>query len=319
MVTGNYPFPAAKKKILFIAGLENLSKKGFKSLNGKVTCKGFRDAGKYCIFIKGYPVFITFILKCRMKIYTLLFAIALLLLQDRAAAQMERFSKNQYIHNGDTLNYRMLFPDSDTLRRYPLVIFLHGSGERGSDNEAQLKWGVQNFATDKNMVQHPALVIAPQCPLNQSWSNVKRTPNSTAMELQGTPAKPMELLMELIKQTVAKMPVDTNRIYITGLSMGGYGTFDAIERYPGLFAAAVPVCGGGDVSKASSIARIPVWLFHGAEDPAVNVANSVEMHAALLKAGAHPGLSIYPETGHFSWLAAYSDEHMMEWLFRQHK
>ncbi|MBE7174532.1 MAG: phospholipase, partial [Williamsia sp.] len=90
-----------------------------------------------------------------MKIHSLFFAIACLLLQQHATAQMERFSKNQYIRNGDTLNYRFLFPDSDTLRKYPLVIFLHGSGERGSDNEAQLKWGVQNFATDKNMVQHP--------------------------------------------------------------------------------------------------------------------------------------------------------------------
>ncbi len=251
-----------------------------------------------------------------MKIYSFLFAIALLLFQYCAAAQMERFSKNQYISQGDMLNYRMLFPDADTMRKYPLVIFLHGSGERGSDNEAQLKWGVQNFATDKNMVQHPAIVIAPQCPLNQSWSNTKRTPNSTAMELLPTPSKPMQLLRELIQQTVAKMPVDTNRIYITGLSMGGYGTFDAIERYPALFAAAVPVCGGGDVGNASLIAHLPIWMFHGAEDPAVNVANSVEMNAALMKAGAHPGLTIYPETGHFSWIAAYSDEHLMEWLFR---
>jgi predicted peptidase len=234
-------------------------------------------------------------------------------------AQIERFSKNQYVSNGDTLNYRLLFPDADTLRKYPLVIFLHGSGERGNDNEAQLKWGVQNFATDKNMVEHPAIVIAPQCPLNQSWSNVKRSQNSTAMELLSTPSKPMQLVIELIKQLISKMPVDTNRIYITGLSMGGYGTFDAIERYPNLFAAAVPVCGGGDISKASTIVRIPIWIFHGAEDPAVNTANSVEMNAALMKAGAHPGLTIYPETGHFSWLAAYSDEHMMEWLFRQHK
>ena len=116
-------------------------------------------------------------------------------------AQPERFSKNQFIQNGDTLNYRLLFPDADTLRKYPLVIFLHGSGERGSDNEAQLKWGVQNFATDKNMVAHPAIVIAPQCPLNQSWSNFTRP----GMKLQSTPSKSMQLLIALIKQTVCNM------------------------------------------------------------------------------------------------------------------
>lgn len=239
----------------------------------------------------------------------------MLIITTSVNAQMERFSKNQFIQNGDTLNYRMLFPDADTLRKYPLVIFLHGSGERGSDNEAQLKWGVQNFATDKNMVEHPAIVIAPQCPLNQSWSNFTRPD----MKLQSTPSKPMQLVIELIKQLETKMPIDTNRIYITGLSMGGYGTFDAIERYTNLFAAAVPVCGGGDVSLAPTIAHLPIWMFHGSEDPAVKTIYSVDMNAALMKAGAHPGLTIYPETGHFSWLAAYSDEHMMNWLFRQHK
>lgn len=257
-----------------------------------------------------------------MKLLNIVFTCIIFLLIPAAflnAQSSSKFSINQYINNGDTLNYRMLYPDADTLRKYPLVIFLHGSGERGNDNEAQLKWGVQNFATDKNMVEHPAIVIAPQCPTGVSWSNVKRTPNSTTIELQSTPSKPMQLLMELIHKTISEMPVDTNRIYITGLSMGGYGTFDAIERYPDLFAAAVPVCGGGDISKASTIAHIPMWIFHGAEDPAVNTNYSVEMNAALMKAGAHPGLTIYPETGHFSWLAAYSDEHMMEWLFRQHK
>ena len=256
-----------------------------------------------------------------MKLLRVIFIFCTILLCNiqKTIAQADRFSKNQFIENGDTLNYRMLFPDADTLRKYPLVIFLHGSGERGSDNEAQLKWGVQNFATDKNMVAHPAIVIAPQCPLNQTWSNFSRTQGSTKMELQSTPSKPMQLLVDLIKQTISKMPIDTNRIYITGLSMGGYGTFDAIERYPNMFTAAVPVCGGGDLSKSSTIAAIPMWIFAGAEDPAVNPDNSIEMNEALRKAGAHNGFTLYPETGHFSWLAAYSDEHMMDWLFRQNK
>jgi predicted peptidase len=118
---------------------------------------------------------------------------------------------------------------------------------------------------------------------------------------------------------VAKFSIDTNRIYITGLSMGGFGTYDAIERYPNLFAAAVPVCGGGDVSKAPLIAKLPIWIFHGAEDPAVNPSFSITMVEALVKAGAHPGFTQYPSVGHFSWLAAYKDPLMMEWLFRQHK
>lgn len=232
------------------------------------------------------------------------------------AQASSRFSYNKFGNDkGDTLLYRQLFPDADTFRKYPLVIFLHGSGERGNDNEAQLKWGVANFATDQNMILHPAFVIAPQCPEKTSWSNFSRSD----MKLQPTPTKPMELLIALIQQMKKTMPIDTNRIYITGLSMGGYGTYDAIQRYPRLFAAAVPVCGAGDASKAASIAHLPLWIFHGADDPAVNPAYSLEMFQALVKAGARPGFTEYPEVGHFSWLHAYSDPVMIEWLFRQHK
>lgn len=233
-----------------------------------------------------------------------------------ASAQLSsRFSRNRFIDGNDTLNYRMLYPDANALRKYPLVIFLHGSGERGSDNEAQLKWGVMNFATDENMMRYPALVIAPQCPENSGWSNFLRK----EMKLDPVPAKPMQLLIKLIQQLVKTMPVDTSRIYITGLSMGGYGTYDAIERYPHLFAAAVPVCGAGDTSRAAGIAHIPIWIFHGAEDPVVDPRFSLDMFTALVKAGAHPGFTSYPETGHFSWLAAYSDPLLLQWLFRQHK
>src|SRR5690348_1675728 len=193
------------------------------------------------------------------------------------AQSSSRFSYSKFIDGKDTLNYRMLFPDADTFRKYPLVIFLHGAGERGSDNEAQLKWGVMNFATDENMMRHPALVIAPQCPLKTGWSNFLRKD----MKLTPTPSKPMELVIKLIHQLIKTMPVDTNRIYITGLSMGGYGTYDAIERYPNLFAAAVPVCGGGDTSRAASIAHIPIWIFHGAEDPVVNPVYDQQVLQAL--------------------------------------
>jgi predicted peptidase len=236
------------------------------------------------------------------------------------AQSLSRFSYNKYTDGkGDTLNYRFLSPDYDTLRKYPLVIFLHGSGERGNDNEAQLTWGVMNFATDQAMVFHPAFVIAPQCPANQSWSNFSENDKTREIRLQSSPTKPMELIIELIHQFIKTFSVDTNRIYITGLSMGGFGTFDAIERYPHLFAAAVPVCGGGDVSKAASIAHIPIWIFHGSEDSGVNPLYSLDMIEALTKSGAHAGFTQYPEVGHFSWLAAYSDPLMMEWLFRQHK
>jgi len=235
-------------------------------------------------------------------------------------AQASRFSINKYTNDmGETLNYRLLYPDYDTLRKVPLVIFLHGSGERGNDNESQLKWGVMNFANDQMMIMHPAFILAPQCPSNQSWSDFEKFENVREMQLSLSPTKPMKLLIELIHKLIKELAVDTNRIYITGLSMGGFGTFDAIERYPHLFAAAVPVCGGGDVSRAASIAHIPIWIFHGSEDAAVDPGLSLGMAEALNKAGSHPGFTLYPEVGHYSWLGAYSDPMMMEWLFRQHR
>lgn len=237
-------------------------------------------------------------------------------------AQPSLFGYEKFINEkGDTLKYRQLLPVSknDTIRKFPLIIFLHGSGERGNDNEAQLKWGVKNFATDENLKLHPSFLIAPQCPSNLTWANFSENKNSKNIFLQNVPTKPMELLIALINQFVKKFPIDMNRIYITGLSMGGYGTFDAIERYPNLFAAAVPICGGGDTSKAGLIKHIPIWIFHGAEDTAVDPAFSRNMNDALTKVGGHPGYTQYPEVGHFSWIPAYSDPLLMEWLFRQHK
>lgn len=202
-----------------------------------------------------------------------------------------KFSAGRYGEKGDSINYRLLFPDANPLRKYPLIIFLHGSGERGSDNEAQLKWGVEEFASSENMSLHPAIVVAPQCPAGLNWSNFTREKNPADTRLQPSPSKAMTLVMGLIHQLMATMPVDTNRIYITGLSMGGFGTFDAIERYPHFFAAAVPVCGGGDPTRAASIAHLPIWIFHGAEDPAVNPQYALDMVTALTKAGAHPGFT----------------------------
>src|ERR1700689_3171720 len=112
-------------------------------------------------------------------------------------AQPSRFSMEKYISDrGDTLFYRLAFPDADQMRKYPLVVFLHGSGERGHDNQAQLKWGVENFATDQNMMLHPAIIIAPQCPDTMSWANVSREKKTTEIHLQTTPSRTMRLLIE---------------------------------------------------------------------------------------------------------------------------
>lgn len=233
-----------------------------------------------------------------------------------AMAQTKLFSKETYTNkDGELLNYRLLISDYDQTSTYPLVIFLHGSGERGDDNEAQLKWGVKNFATPEVMKNYRPIVLAPQCPANDTWADYSHKDFSH----QQKPTTPMKLLMELIDQVMNKHSIDPERVYITGLSMGGYGTYDLIMRRPELFAAAVPVCGAGDIKKASEIAHIPIWIFHGAKDDVVDPKNSIEMYSALLKEGAQPGLTLYPEAGHFSWIPAYSDPMLMPWLFDKKK
>jgi predicted peptidase len=158
----------------------------------------------------------------RLKLLTVLLSLFFGAKVNLTFAQKSVFSFEKYTNGeGDTLNYRQLYPDYDTLRKYPLVIFLHGSGERGNDNESQLKWGVMNFASDQNMIKYPAIVIAPQCPEKMNWANFSNKKNSREKLLQPAPSKPMELLIVLIRQLIKKLPVDTNRIYITGLSMGG--------------------------------------------------------------------------------------------------
>lgn len=252
-----------------------------------------------------------------MNTIKLLFSVLLMLTSLSSFSQESRFGPMTFVNKkGDSLNYRFLFPDFDPLQKYPLVIFLHGSGERGNDNNAQLQWGVTNFATDFNMKMYKSFVIAPQCPKNQSWSNFKR---GEAVKYNDTATAVVDLLLSLIDSTVKRYAIDTNRIYITGTSMGGIGTYDLMIRRPNFFAAAVPVCGAGDISKANVIKHIPIWIFHGADDVSVSPQYSLDMVQALTKAGAHPGFTQYPSVGHFSWLAAYSDPMLMEWLFRQNK
>lgn len=234
-----------------------------------------------------------------------------------------RFEKRIYEdRGGNLLRYRLLKPKevrADPETKYPLVLFLHGIGERGEDNEAQLKWGVKNFAGDENMEKYPCFVAAPQCPLDDFWVAALRD-LSEPYTMSEQPTEALRMAMEMVGSLQAEFPqIDSSRLYITGLSMGGFGTWDAIQRYPNLFAAAVPVCGGGDISKAKRFSHLPIWVFHGAEDRLVDPKWSREMVLALENAGGHPKYTEYPGVGHQSWIGAYSDPEMFAWLFSQKK
>lgn len=230
------------------------------------------------------------------------------------------FDAKEYINNdNDTLLYRMLEPQNPCfLKKYPLVIFLHGSGERGNDNERQLIWGAGAFIKEENMKDYPCYVVAPQCPTEKRW--LEKNWALPTHIMPDDPSETMALVMELINETIDDYPINKRRIYITGLSMGGYGTWDLISRWPDKFAAAIPICGGGDENQAPKLVNMPIWVFHGADDTTVPTDRSRHMVQAIKDAG---GTKIkyteYPGVGHGSWKPAYADPELMKWLFSQKK
>jgi predicted peptidase len=222
------------------------------------------------------------------------------------------FTRLQYVSGSDTLLYRFLKPrKTEPATKYPLIIFLHGAGERGNNNEGNIKH-IKGLATlNANRMKYPCFVIAPQCPKKQQWIEAYNAP------LSAKPTKPMQQFIDLLENVLKEFPIDTDRIYITGVSMGGYGTWELISRFPNKFAAAVPVCGGGDLKMISAIKDIPIWAFHGAKDGVVPPEKSRRMIKALQEAGAQPGYTEYPEVDHPSWVHAYKDPYLMIWMFRQ--
>lgn len=219
---------------------------------------------------------------------------------------------------GAFLNYRIYSPvDTAAKKKYPLVLFLHGAGERGDDNEKQLVHGAKDIWMYSKSVNDPVIIIAPQCPNGKQWVDVPWGSDSHVMPPE--PSVPMKLTVELLNEAIKTMPVDQKRIYVTGLSMGGYGTWDIIQRYPKMFAAAMPVCGGGDAAQAATISRIPIWVFHGGNDNVVKTSRSRDMVEALKAAGGKPLYREYPNVGHNAWSATYSDKEVLAWFFGQKK
>lgn len=244
----------------------------------------------------------------------------LLIIPSLAAAQITDFKAETYADSaGNELNYRILKPaDYDSTKSYPLVLFLHGAGERGDDNYSQLKWGVSHFAEPKMRKKYPAFVVAPQVPKGEFWSTLEsvQDTSSFSVPMLEEPAEPMRLTLELLEKLKEQFSINENRLYVTGISMGGFGTFDLIERHPNMFAAAVPICGGGDATRAFFLKDMPIWVFHGAKDEIVRPEYSRNIVDAIRVAGGSPGYTEYPDEGHTgAWVQAYSNPHLYEWMF----
>ncbi|MEO5713738.1 MAG: PHB depolymerase family esterase [Luteolibacter sp.] len=215
------------------------------------------------------------------------------------------------------LTYRILSPAKiEPGVRYPLVIFLHGAGERGDDNTSQLRHGGALFSNPENREKYPAFVIFPQCPNGKRWVEVDwgdANPHQQPKE----PGDPMSSVIELVPSLMKSLPVDRSRVYVMGMSMGGFGTWDLAARHPEWFAAAVPICGGADNSTAPLLAKLPIWTFHGDQDPTIHVERTRSMVEALNKAGGSPKYTELPGIQHNAWNSAFADPGLLPWLFAQ--
>jgi predicted peptidase len=202
------------------------------------------------------------------------------------------------------LKYLLFTPkgyDTNSTKRWPLMLFLHGAGERGSDI-----WKVTVHCPPKNVAQNPDfpfILVSPQCPEGEIWSS--------------------ESLLGLLEKVMQEQQADPERVYLTGLSMGGYGTWDLGLQHPEKFAAIVPICGGGELitlllaqgEKKQALQSLGVWAFHGAKDPSVPVDESQRMIDLLKKIGVKDArLTLYPEAGHDSWTETYKNPELYEWL-----
>ena len=181
---------------------------------------------------------------------------------------------------------------------WPLLLFLHGAGERGDDLELVKVHGPPKMIAEGR--DFPFVVVSPQCPKDEWWA--------------------MDALHDLLNEIVETYRIDTARIYVTGLSMGGYATWRLACTYPKQFAAVVPICGGGEPEKAPLMKEVPTWVFHGAKDEAVPLQQSQEMVDALKAAGSDVRFTVYPEGGHVeAWQNAYGDPALWEWLAKQRR
>jgi predicted peptidase len=215
--------------------------------------------------------------------------------------------------------YRLLAPTKiESDGKYPLVVFLHGAGERGNDNVLQLKYLPAWLAAPDVRERHACFVLAPQCRMDERWVDVSWADKTSAPQA-AEPTTDLKGVTAMLEAVARDEPIDPDRVYLTGISMGGFGTWDLASRMPDRFAALLPICGGGDERAAARIAGIPTWVAHGDADKAVPVERSRSMVKALEAAGGRPKYVEMPGVGHDAWTPTYHDPAALDWLFAQRR
>ena len=252
----------------------------------------------------------------RERIQLLLTFATLALSTGAAVSQETNSAPNQLVKSFELrtvktirADYLLFLPkgyDAKATKRWPMILFLHGAGERGTNIWKVAVHGPPKIVKDKPDFRF--IVVSPQCPDGERWSN--------------------EVLLALLGEVTTKYGVDKTRIYLTGLSMGGYGTWTLSAAYPEKFAAIAPICGGGETitvllssrDKAAALKSLPVWAFHGAKDTTVPVTESERMVAAMKKSGCQEvKLTVYPEANHDSWTETYNNPELYDWFLKHER
>ncbi|WP_108822566.1 dienelactone hydrolase family protein [Dysgonomonas sp. Marseille-P4361] len=239
-------------------------------------------------------------------------------------SMMGQFVSASFQQIGKRLPYQVMFPENyDETKQYPLLVFLHGAGERGNDNEKQLTHG-KDFLIDNFRANYPAIVIVAQCPADDYWGNVQRHEidgkSEFAFGLSDQPTESMQLLTSLVEWWLTSGKVDTKRVYAGGLSMGGMGTFELLWRMPTVFAAAFPICGGSALDRMEKYAQTTaVWIFHGEKDDVVSPELSRKAYNRLKELGCDAKYTEYEGVNHGSWVNVFQEKELVPWLFRHSK
>lgn len=251
----------------------------------------------------------------------LLLTAAILLTVIPVSAYPDPAVKEVYVNDaldGYGLPYNLILPENyDEANAYPVILLLHGAGERGTDNELQMLHAVDELYETRPALLNETIFLVPQCPEGEQWVDWPWTDGNYSTD-EIPESKALSTAIKLLEEVLDTYACDRDRVYLIGLSMGGYGTWDALVRHEALFAAGVPLCGGGDASKADILKEIPIWCVHGTADTAVQFAGTEAMYNAITDAGGER-ITFTPVegAGHNIWDDATTNGDLIDWLFAQ--
>ncbi|WP_430934430.1 alpha/beta hydrolase-fold protein [Saccharicrinis sp. 156] len=260
-----------------------------------------------------------------MKLIKHLYLLVFLPLLSLQGQTKNGYVKKEFILKQDTLKYCILHPrEMKSGKKYPLVLFLHGAGERGNDNHKQLTHGSTLFLNEKNRKKYPAIVLFPQCPNGIMWTHRLKEKSDIGVwefefPLKSGPTKPAFLVNELVEQLLTPGKVDERRVYIMGLSMGGIGTLDFLSRWPDKYAAAQVICGGHDPALVDKYKHVPIWFFHGDKDDVVPPKYAQQVYKAHKQLNPQTKFTMYPHANHNSWDPAFAEPDYLKWIFKLKK